>query len=568
MRWLTATPRPDIVETLERALDIPRVLAHLLAVRGLETPEEARSFLYPTLGTFPDPSTMPQINEASARLAKAIRGKESILIWGDYDVDGITSTVLLLSFIDDCGGTAAYYLPHREDDGYGMNMPRAEQTVADGVDLVITVDCGTANHAVLGTLADAGVDVIVTDHHVLQGEHPRALAFINPQRLDAPAAFRPLAGVGVAFLLVAGTRKAMALGDSVPPLKSYLDMVALGTIADMVPLTGLNRTLVHHGLHGWEKPARPGLSALKRIAGIEDRILDSGTIAFAVGPRLNAAGRLDTASLSVELLRTRSFAEGLIQAKELDRLNSERKEIEAEIFQQAVAQVGRTPEEVGPQSIVVVGEGWTRGVLGIVASRLVQTFHRPAVVLSVDASGTASGSGRSIKPFNLVRALEASADLMDRYGGHAMAAGMTLPLERVAALRERLSAAVAAEVSAEDLIPSLDVDMEIAIDAVDQALVTAVETLAPFGNGNPEPRFLSRSVPLLSCKRVGKDGAHLKLVVDGGGGRRVEAIAFRRGDAAVEPGAHVDLVYVPEFKTWRGIRSLQLRVEDLGRSAQ
>ena len=454
MRWLTATPRPDIVETLERELDLPHVLAQLLAIRGIETPEEARAFLHPTLGTFPDPSTMPHLDLAANRLAEAIRGRESVLIWGDYDVDGITSTVLLLSLIEDCGGTADYYVPHRESDGYGMNMARVEQAVADGVELVITVDCGTANQDEVKHLSDAGVDVIVTDHHVLQGEHPPALAFINPQRADAPEAFLPLAGVGVAFLLVAGTRKAMALGERTPPLKSYLDLVALGTIADMVPLKGLNRTLVHHGLHGWEKPARPGLSALKRIAGIEDRTLDSSTIAFTVGPRLNAAGRLDTAARSVDLLRTRSFTEGLTQARELDRLNNERKEIEAGIFEQAIAQVARAPEDVGPEAIVVAAEGWTKGVLGIVASRLVQHFHRPAVVLSVDPSGTASGSGRSIRPFNLVRALETAAELMDRYGGHAMAAGMTLPLEHVGALRERLGAAVAAEVSAEDLIPT------------------------------------------------------------------------------------------------------------------
>jgi single-stranded-DNA-specific exonuclease len=567
VRWLTATPDTDTVDALERELNVPRVLAHLLAVRGIEDPEEARAFLEPTLGSFPDPSSMPQVDAAGARLAQAIRGQESILVWGDYDVDGITSTVLLLTFIEDCGGAASYYLPHREDDGYGMNMPRVEQAVADGVDLVITVDCGTANHAEVGHLMDAGVDVIVTDHHVLQGEHPPALAFINPQRDDAPEDFRPLAGVGVAFLLVAGTRKAMELGGRTPPLKSYLDVVALGTIADMVPLRGLNRTLVHHGLRGWEKPARPGLNALKRVAGIEDRTLDSSTIAFTVGPRLNAAGRLDSASRSVELLRTRSFAEGLTQAKDLDRLNNERKEIEAGIFEEAVAQVGRGPEEVGPEAIVVAGEGWQKGVLGIVASRLVQYFHRPAVVLGIGADGVASGSGRSIKPFNLVRALEGAAALMDRYGGHAMAAGMTIQLTQVDALRERLSAAVMEEVTAEELIPSLDVDLELAVDEVDPALVTTVEALAPFGNGNPEPRFASMGVSLLSRKRVGRDGAHLKLVVDGGVGRRVEAIAFRRGDVELEAGDRVDLVYVPEIKTWRGVRSLQLRIEDLRRSA-
>ena len=566
MRRLTATPRPDIIEVLKRELELSNVLAHLLAARGIETPEEARAFLHPTLGTFPDPSTMPQLDEASERLATAIRNQQTILIWGDYDVDGITSTVLLLSFIEDCGGAASYYLPHREDDGYGMNMPRAEQAVAEGVDLVVTVDCGTANHAVLQHLADAGVDVIVTDHHVLQGEHPPTFAFINPQRSDAPEAFRPLAGVGVAFLLVAGTRKAIGPGGRTPPLKSYLDVVALGTIADMVPLQGLNRTLVHHGLVGWERPARPGLSALKRVAGIEDRILDSSAIAFAVGPRLNAAGRLDHASRSVELLRTRSFTEGMAQARELDRLNTERKEIEAGIFQEAVAQVGRTPEEVGPEAIVVTGEGWPKGVLGIVASRLVQHFHRPSVVLGVDSSGGTSGSGRSIRGFNLVRALEAAADLMDRYGGHAMAAGLTIPLDQVESLRERLSATVAAEVSAEDLIPSQDADLEIPVTEVDQAMVATLAVLAPFGNGNPEPRFVSRNVPLLSLTRVGREGAHLKLVVDGGDGRRLEAIAFRRGDAEVEVGQRLDLLYVPEVRTWRGVRSLQLRVEDLRRS--
>jgi len=222
---------------------------------------------------------------------------------------------------------------------------------------------------------------------------------------------------------------------------------------------------------------------------------------------------------------------------------------------------------MGPEAVIVAGEGWLKGVLGIVASRLVQHFHRPAVVLCLDRDGTASGSGRSIRGFNLVKALERAAALMDRYGGHAMAAGLTIRADRIDALRDHLSAAMAEEVAGDDLVPSLDVDLEISITEVTQTVVTAVEAMAPFGNGNPEPRFLSRRVPLLSRKRVGKDGAHLKLTVDGGEGRRLEAIAFRRGDEAVEPGEEIDLVYVPEMKTWRGVRSLQLRVEDLQRSA-
>ena len=566
VRWLPATPSPHIVDTLERDLALPRVLAHLLAARGIATPEEARSFLRPTLNTFPDPSGLPQLDAAAARLAAAIRGRESILVWGDYDVDGITSTVLLLSFIEDCGGTANYYLPHREDDGYGMNMPRVKEAIAQGVQLVVTVDCGTANHQEVATLAAAGVDVIVTDHHTLQGEHPPAFAFLNPQRADAPEAFRPLAGVGVAFLLIAGSRQIMALGDRTPPLKSYLDLVALGTIADMVPLRGLNRTLVHHGLQSWEKPARPGLAALNRIAGVEDRVLDSSSIAFTIGPRLNAAGRLASASRSVELLRTRSFSKGLVMARDLDRLNNERKELEAGIFKEALAQVEARQDTTGPEVIVAAGEGWPKGVLGIVASRLVGHFHRPALVLGVDAEGVATGSGRSIKGFNLVRALDGAGDLLDRFGGHAMAAGLSLPTAQVDALRARLSATLAAETTEDDLIPSLNVDLEFPIEDLSNETILSVKAMAPFGNGNPEPRFLSRGVNVLSHKKVGKDGAHLKLVVDGGDGRRLDAIAFRRGGEVLAAGDRVDLVYVPELRTWRGVRSLQLRIEDLRRS--
>jgi len=568
VRWLPATPSPHIVDTLERDLALPRVLAYLLAVRGIDTPEEASAFLHPTLSTFPDPSSLPQLDAAAARLAAAIRGHESILIWGDYDVDGITSTVLLLSFIEDCGGSADYYLPHREDDGYGLNMPRVEQAIDDRVQLVVTVDCGTANHKEVQALTGAGVDVIVTDHHTLQGEHPPAFAFLNPQRADAPEAFRPLAGVGVAFLLIAGARQVMAQGDRTPPLKSYLDLVALGTIADMVPLQGLNRTLVYHGLRGWEKPARPGLAALNRVAGVEDRVLDSSSIAFTIGPRLNAAGRMASASRAVELLRTRSFSKGLVMARDLDRLNNERKELEAGIFREALAQVEARPDGDGPEVTIAVGKGWARGVLRIVASRLVGHFHRPALVLGVGSDGVATGSGRSIKGFNLVRALDRAGDLLDRFGGHAMAAGLSLLPAQIDALRSRLSATLAAETTDEDLVSSLNVDLEIPIEDLANETVLSVEAMAPFGSGNPEPRFLSRGVNLLSHKQVGKDGAHLKLVVDGNDGRRLDAIAFRRGGEVLAAGDRLDLVYVPELRTWRGVRSLQLRIEDLRRCNQ
>ncbi|MBM4371612.1 MAG: single-stranded-DNA-specific exonuclease RecJ [Deltaproteobacteria bacterium] len=568
MRWIPATPPTATVDALVRELGIPRLQAHLLAARGITEPGEARAFLAPSLRAFPDPFTMPDMDRAAARLARAVQEGERILVWGDYDVDGITATVLLLSFLEDCGAGADFYLPHREDDGYGMNLPRALKAVEDGVRLVVTVDCGTANHSEVEHLASAGVDVIVTDHHALQGAAPPALAFLNPQRDDAPAAFRPLAGVGVAFLLVAAARRVLDPGGGrTPPLTSYLDVVALGTIADMVPLQGVNRSLVFHGLRGWERPARPGLAALKRVAGVEDRGLDSGAIAFTIGPRLNAAGRLDTARRSVDLLRTPSFGEGLAMARELDRLNTERKTLEAAIFAQALDQVAARHGTATPGVVVVAGEGWPRGVLGIVASRLAARYHRPALALGLDQEGSASGSGRSIRGFHLVRALEGTRDLLDRFGGHAMAAGLTLPAARLDALRERLQAALAATLSPEDLEPCLAVDVELTLDTLDASSVQAVEALAPFGAGNPEPLFLSRGVPVLARQNVGRDPVHLKLVLDGGGGRRLEAIAFHRAGEVLSAGDRVDLVYVPEVRTFRGVRSLRLRVEDLRGSA-
>lgn len=565
MRWLAANPSRQVIEHLMTELPADEILATLLANRFLENADQARAFLRPELRAFPDPATLPEMDRAAERLATAIVDREPILIWGDYDVDGITSTVLMLNFISEYRGKASYFLPHREVDGYGLNCTQVQKVIDQGFKLVVTVDCGTSNLDEIRMLNRGGVDVIVTDHHTINDAHPEALAFLNPQRADAPPHFRPLAGVGVAFLLLAGTKTALARRDFHvgTPLKSYLDIVALGTVADMVPMVDVNRLLVYHGLKSWQAPARPGLLALKRVARIEDRIMGSGDISFNIAPRLNAAGRMDSARKSVELLRSPSFSKSLVLARELDQLNTDRKTLETRIFNSACSQVeGQLAHPHLPGVIVTSGRDWTKGVLGIVASRLVARYHRPSLVLAVDEAGMASGSGRSIKGFDIVSALDTCKELLTAYGGHTMAAGVTIHEERLGQLKARLGDIFAGQVAPEDLEPSIEIDMELPLPDLAVDALNACNQLAPFGPGNPQVRFSARGVRVLARTTVGKDKSHLKLVLEAGEGRELDALAFRRGDDPVQVGDRIDIAYVPEMKTWRGVRTLQLLIED------
>ena len=526
---------------------------------------EVERFLSPRLADFSDPLRLPGVAGAVDRVCQAILENQRIVVYGDYDADGITSVSLLLTFLADLGVRADYMLPSRFVDGYGLNDARVREIVEAGYDLVITVDCGSASAEEVRFLRDNGVDAVVTDHHQVHGTGPvDAVAFLNPNTWDDPS-YGVLAGVGVAFLLVSGVyirlKSHPEFAGRLPNLKDYLDLVTMGTVADMVPLRGLSRTLVHHGLKRMsEAPLRPGMQALREVA-IQGRPLDTSAVAFYMAPRLNAAGRLGSATAAVDLLMSRSFQQAIPLARQLHDENDRRKGIEKGIFEQADALLSVLRQQGPFHAAVLASPDWHRGVLGIVASRLVERYFRPVILLTVEGD-EATGSGRSIPGFDLGAALESCSELLLRHGGHSMAAGLTLEAGRMDELRTRLDRLVAEQVPAHDLLPRLAVDAEVRLAQVDGAMVVDLERLMPFGTGNPEPVVAVRGVRVASVQRVGPGAEHLKLKVEQEG-RILEAIWFRSPQVQVAVGDFVDLAFHPEIRSYQQQTFLQLRIKDL-----
>lgn len=565
MKWDIAEFDAAFVPSLGEQLGISPFLASLLVVRGVAEPERATAFLNPRLSEFSDPSALPGVEVAAERLCRAIGDGEKVLIYGDYDVDGITSICLLLTFLKDVGLSASYTVPSRFKDGYGLNMARAAEIVEGGYDLLITVDCGSSSVEEVEYLQGHGVDVIVTDHHRLHGERPPALAFLNPLDWPEDDRFDVLAGVGVAFLLVMAVYIRLK-GDpetekELPSLKDYLDLVTIGTVADMVPLTGINRSLVVNGLKLLTTtPTRPGVVALKEVSGVGDRRVDASSIAFYMAPRLNAAGRLGSAETGVVLLMSGDIANALALARQLDQTNRDRRELENRIFDEADHLLAVAFQAGNLNTVVLASPHWHQGVLGIVASRLCEKYHRPTVLFCIDED-VATGSARSIRGFNIAAALEANEDLLIKHGGHAMAAGLTVQAGTIDELRARLDAVVEGSLTEEELEASLQVDLVVDLAAVTSQTVSDLDRLSPFGSGNPEPVLATRGVKVVSSRFVG-GGQHLKLVVEQDG-RKLEAIGYRMGGCTVSRGDTVDIAYHPEMRTWQGLTSLQLRLRDV-----
>lgn len=526
--------------------------------------ESASRFLSPKLSEFDNPISLPNVRRAADRICRAIRERERIVVYGDYDVDGVTAVSLLLSFFRDMGVEAGFEVPSRFVDGYGLSMDRAKSIASGGPGLVITVDCGSSSVAEVEFLARSGMDVIVTDHHRLPASPPNPYALLNPQAWG-DSVYAVMAGVGVAYLLVMAVcvclKEHSGAGRFPVDLRRYLDIVTIGTVADMVPLVGPNRPLVVHGLKLMgSEPTRPGVVALKEVCGLGERALEAGTIAFHLGPRLNAAGRLGSAQTGIELLMSSAYSQALPLAKRLDDDNIQRRQIEAEVLEKAEAKLREISQGRPFSSIVLSSPGWHIGVLGIVASRLVERYYRPAMLLC-EEDGDATGSARSIAGFNIAHALESCTGLLTRSGGHAMAAGLSLPISNVAELRRYMDERVRTTMSEEALSPSLRIDAVVRFGEVGAGTVSDVEKLAPFGIGNPEPVLASRGLAVVQKKLVG-NGEHLKLLLEAEG-RKLEAIGYRMGHASVSTGDVVDAAFVPEMRTWQGLTSLQLKLKDV-----
>lgn len=568
--WIVYPQAPD--SHLARLSHVTPLLVQLLWNRGITEPAAVEAFL--SGETRPDdPFRIKGMNEAVARIRRAIRQGERMVVYGDFDADGVTSTALLVQTLSALGGFVRPYIPHRVDEGYGLNVNALAELAREGQRLIITVDCGIRSVEEVAFANRLGLDVIVTDHHSIGPQLPPALAVINPKRPDCPYPFKGLAGVGLAYKLA---QALLRTHDKTPIRNGFvvdlqegdlLDLVALGTVADLAPLLDENRTLVQRGLARLNRTQRPGLQAMMGVAGVAPGQVTSTAIGFALGPRLNAAGRLDSAMLSYELLATDDVFKSSQLAGQLNALNARRQQVTAEAFEQAQAQI--EADEAESFLHVAASEHFLAGIVGLVAGRLVEQYHRPAIVMELGPQQS-RGSARSIAQFDITAALDRCAQegLLVRHGGHAAAAGLTVENRKLPALISRLRAIAAEELADKELRPSLLIDAEVPLGPMDFAKLGQLQEMEPTGYANPQPRLLSRRVLVRDTRKVGADGAHLKMTVsDPAAGSRAnvtfDAIAFRQGHWHGRLPAHVDLVYTMEENIWNGTRRLQLVVEDV-----
>ena len=548
----------DAVE-LGCALNLSPVAAGMLIRRGYDNPESARAFLNPSLKDLPNPRTFTDMDRAVVRILAAMDNKEPIAVYGDYDADGLTATALLCIFFSNLGLSPVPYVPHRLEEGYGLNEEALERLAQQGIKLVVTVDCGVSDHSAIEKARQLGMSVIITDHHQLPPNLPKADAVVNPQR-DGRG-LRILSGVGVAFFIAGGIRQALReRGYSGPEinLAPLLSLVALGTVADVMPLTGVNRILVTMGLKHLARPSLPGLAALKKNAAVEsDREMTARDLAFRLAPRLNAAGRMGSPQPGLDLLLTDAQDRADSLAGELESLNRERRRMQAETFKQALAMMD--PDN-NNRTIVLAREGWSRGVVGLAASKLAELYRRPSILLALE-DGMAIGSGRSISGFNLFAALSQCRDLMVRFGGHEQAAGLTLDPGNLPHLAEAFEAVAQQEIDESILIPTLDIEAEVTLNELQGGLMSELARLAPFGTGNPEPVLALREMKVVSACAVGGQ-SHLKLCLSQNG-RTLETIGFGLGDALPELGPRVRVAVTRHTSQFRGRISHGWKVVDI-----
>lgn len=563
LRWEVSQPASK--EYLARFPDLPPSIAQCLYNRGLKSPREAYAFLSGEVEDN-DPFQLRGIHQAVARIRQAIRQRERIAVYGDFDADGVAATALLTQTISSLSGHPLPYIPHRFDEGYGLHKEAVERLAQEGCSLLVTVDCGVRSIDEVRHARELGLEVIITDHHSPPPELPSALVVINPKQGECPYPFKALSGTGVAFKLAQALlrveRRVPIFRKSTPlEEEELLDLVALGTITDLSPLLGENRSLVKRGLSALNDSPRPGILALS--APLKEQTITSQTVGYILGPRLNAAGRLGDAMTSYRLLTTSSPAEAQELALELEERNRQRKELTLQVLEEAQKQIeGHESEHI----LIAKGEAFPCGIIGLVASRLSEEFYRPAVVVEWGEEES-RGSARSIPEFDITKTLDECRDILLRYGGHSLAGGFTVKSEDLATLEERLRSLAAGQLSGLELVPILSIDAELSIADLEPAIFAASQTLEPFGPSNSPPAFLSRKVEVREARLVGE--AHLRLTLTDPtgsckGGRMLwDGIAFGRGEEANSLPHYIDLVYVPEIQWWNDEERLQLRVLDL-----
>ncbi len=560
-QWVIEKQNPKLKEKLAKTLGISSVTAQVLINRGIYDEAQAELFLKSTLFDLPSPYLMRGMDKAVERIKKAIQDKEKIAIYGDYDVDGVTATSLLYIFLNSLGTNVTYYNPDRIREGYGVNLQAVKRLRSEDVSLIISGDCGITAWKEVQDAKKLGVDFIITDHHEPPETIPEAVSVLNPHQVGCQYPGKEIAGVGVIYNLAIALRRALResgfFRKDEPNLGDYLDLVALGTVSDCASLTNVNRIFVKEGMKRMLSPKRPGMVALKEVSGISGEV-NSYDIGFKLGPRINASGRLQSAGVAVELLISEDLGKAKELAKILNQENSKRQSIEEDIFLDAVSEVESNPELLSSNSIVLSSHNWHVGVIGIVATRLVEHYQKPAILISIQESGIGKGSGRSIQGINIYSALSECKELFEQFGGHELAAGISIKEERINEFRKRFEKAVS--MSGKDFASKIRIDDVLGLSEITDEVVSELELLAPFGIGNPEPVFLAKSLDVLS-ERYFKD-KHLSLKLKEKD-RTFDALWFNLKEQIKLP-SRIDLVFTPEFNLWNGKREIRLRIKDIG----
>lgn len=558
--WRLAPIDTELSRSLSAKLGVEEPIAQLLINRGIKDEYEARNFLNGSLENLHDPFQMMDMGLAVDRISSAINSKEKVTIYGDYDVDGITSTALIYLVLKQLGAAVDYYVPERQSEGYGLNSAAISNLYHSGTRLLITVDCGISAVNEISEFCGT-LDIIVSDHHQPPDTLPEAYALLNPKRPDCRYPDKQLAGVGVAFKLCQALGH--KFGRPAQTVFKYLDLVAIGTIADIVPLTGENRLLVKEGLKQAAVTDNVGLKALFGVCGLNPgHVVEEGKIGYMVAPRLNAAGRISNAATAIELLITDDEAAAQELAQQLDQENIQRQVMEKEILAAAEELLSGTDIEQ-EHVLVLSGQEWHSGVIGIVASRLVEKYYRPVIIIS-ESEGIGKGSCRSIPGFDMYEALSECSDILIRYGGHRMAAGLSIQCAKIPELRQRLHLFARQKLKDEDYMPVIDIDATVALDEIQASFLEQLACLSPYGMGNPRPTFVSRKASLESIYKIGQAGRHLKLTVRQGSSIK-NVISWEMGRLADElpVKSWVDLVFIPEFNEWQGKKTIQLRAHDI-----
>ncbi|MBN2032761.1 MAG: single-stranded-DNA-specific exonuclease RecJ [Deltaproteobacteria bacterium] len=561
--WKLKPPSP-IASELARTTGLSTVEAQILANRGLSNYETTIAFLSPKLANLNDPLTLEDMDNAIALVLEALECREIITVYGDFDADGLTATALLYNFFSSLGVPISYYIPDRLTEGYGLHPMALKKIAAKGPGLLITVDCGTSNQDTIALARAWGLKVLVTDHHQVPENFIPRCPVINPHRPGSTFAFKYLAGVGVAFYLIVALRAALRENGwfkrrSEPDLREYLDLVALGTVADMVPLLDQNRILVKSGLERIRQSRWPGIQALAELTDLHADAVSTDDLAYRMAPRLNASGRLGEAEIAVTALTTQHLAFARELAEKLELLNAERRLIEQKIMDEIERTILSDLNLKTKKTLVVAGKGWHRGVLGILASKLTDRYHRPALVLNID-NGIAAGSGRSIPGFNLYRALTTLAHLFERYGGHEHAAGLALKACKLESLASEFEDLAQKEIKEDDLHPSIEIDAKTSLPEINLQTTSRLLSFAPFGPGNPEPLFYAGPCEVVDSTVLKE--RHLKLKVRQNG-KILEAIGFGMAGNLSASDTLINVVFTPKIDRWQGREKLQLRIIDM-----